>query len=70
MEIERDHMELIKELEAHRIDEQRLKDIRDAFIPLLQNMSYTLTDEGICKCVENVPRRYDKNDKKNSLFTS
>jgi hypothetical protein len=59
MEIERDSTELMKKLGLQRINEQRLKDIRDAYIPTLQNMSYTLTDEGICKCVENVPERYD-----------
>ena len=58
METERNHMELIKELGTHRINEQRLRDIRDSYIPVLQNMSYTLTEEGICKCVENVPEKY------------
>lgn len=58
MEIERDSSELIKKLGLHRINEQRLKDVRDAFIPTLQNVSYTLTDKGICKCVENVPEKY------------
>jgi hypothetical protein len=58
MEIERNHTELIKELGAYRINEQRLMDIRDSYIPILQNMSYTLTDEGICKCTENIPDKY------------
>lgn len=70
MEIERNHMELIKKLGAHRINEQRLDDIKNSFIPTLQNMSYTLTDKGICKCVENVPKRHNKNNNKNSLLTS
>ena len=58
MEIERDHMEFIKRLGKQTINEKRLEDIRDSFIPTLQNMSYTLTDEGICKCVKNVPEKY------------
>ena len=58
MEIERDGMEFIKRLGIQRINEKRLEDVRDAFIPTLQNMSFTLTEEGICKCVENVPEKY------------
>lgn len=58
MEIERDHMEFTKKLGLERINEQRLKDIRDTFIPTLQNISYTLTDKGICACVKNVPEKY------------
>lgn len=58
MEIERDHMEFIKRLGKQTINEKRLIDVRDSFIPTLQNMSYTLTEEGICKCVGNVPEKY------------
>ncbi len=58
METERNQMELLKELGTYSINEKRLEDVRDAYIPTLQNMSYTLTDEGICKCVGNVPEKY------------
>jgi len=60
MEKERDYISSMKEsIVLPRGFEKRLDDIRNAFIPVLGNMSYTLTEEGICKCVERVPEKYE-----------
>lgn len=60
MEKERDYISSMKmELTTlPRGFEKRLDDVKNAFIPVLSNMSYTLTEEGICKCTERVPERY------------
>lgn len=66
MEKERDYISSMKESVAlkelaalPRGFEKRLDNVKNAFIPILGNMSYTLTEEGICKCVERVPEKYE-----------
>ena len=60
MEKERYYISSMKESVAlPRGFEKRLDDVKNAFIPVLGNMSYTLTEEGICKCVERVPEKYE-----------
>jgi len=49
---------LIEELaRAPRGTEERQKQIIDG-LQILQDTSYTLTEEGICKCVEKYPSKY------------
>jgi hypothetical protein len=60
MEKERDYIESMQGLMTlPRGFVKRLHDINKSFLPVLENMSYTLTDEGICKCVKKVPEKYE-----------
>lgn len=60
MEKERDGIESMQgHIILPRGFAKRLYDINKSYIPILANMSYTLTEEGICKCVKKVPERYE-----------